>query len=1200
MNHTDEIAKEAVKLATKWQSRANALQTPQEKARHAKLARLFSKPRDRVILTRLIDQSFRSSDFGRVADQIRYTFTRDGIPTFFSPLEKVLILLSMQAGRFLPRLTVPRVIGKMREDSSHLIIPGEPDLLASFLQKRKSQDLRININHIGEEVLGEEEARARLNMYICGLKNPAIEYVSVKISTLFSQLNPLAFEHCVNILTQRLAQLYRTADSHAYERHDGTRVRKFVNLDMEAYRDLEMTAAAFRQTLDQDEFKCTFAGMALQAYLPDSFHILRDLTAWARRRVEAGGSPVKVRIVKGANMEMERIESALFDWPLAPFDTKLETDANWKRMVEFSMQPDNIKAVRLGVASHNLLDLAYAFLVGQANGVTDFYTFEMIEGMANHLRRTLQETGQQLIVYVPVADRNQFLNSIAYLIRRLDENAGSQNFLRHLNQIQIKTRSRSWDLLTRHFLSSIKRKAQPAQNPHRIQNRLTEAFPAQMGTYYENEFKNEPNTDWSLAANRRWAEDIRQRWEKGAEDRPLEIPLVVAGEKIFMRRRKKEILDPSQLNQPVVVATSALANSKDIDRAVATAWEDPDGWRRKTHRQRHRVLAKVAMELRKARGDLIGAAAADTGKIFTEADVEVSEAIDFAEYYPHSAGAFFKMDPVRSRGKGVGVVISPWNFPIAIPCGGMVAALAAGNTVIFKPSSDALLVAWQLCQCFWRAGVSANVLQFVPCSGVGTAQKLTSHPDIGFIILTGGTATGLAILKQRPDVFLAAETGGKNATIVTAMSDRDQAISHVIYSAFGNSGQKCSATSLLILEQEVYRDASFKKQLVDAARSMKTGSTWDFANKMGPLIRPPEADLKKAMTTLEPGESWALQPQNVDKNPRMWTPGIKWDVRPNSTAHLTEFFGPLLGVMLAANLEHAVELVNQTGYGLTSGLESLDPREQQYWKRRVKAGNLYINRGTTGAVTLRQPFGGMGKSAIGMGMKAGSPKYVAQFMAFEEIRPPPVGPLQRTHPLLRLAGQWQRKLDWGGFEGLAADVRKTIQAIKSYLYHEELEFGREIDYFHLRGQDNILRYLPVGTVVVRLHEDDSLYETLARIAAVKIAGCRLRISCPNGLNNPVTKFLHAGEGRRLIGDDPHFNERDGDLIKIIPTVDRIRYAAPGRVPAEVYSAAAETGFYIARAPVMQDGRLELLQYYRQQSICDNYHRYGNLGDRVRE
>jgi len=265
--------------------------------------------------------------------------------------------------------------------------------------------------------------------------------------------------------------------------------------------------------------------------------------------------------------------------------------------------------------------------------------------------------------------------------------------------------------------------ARPAKSPHRTQNRITETFSEKIGTYHSTEFNNEPNTDWSLAANRRWAEDIRRKWEKTPDDSPIEIPLVVAGENIFKSRRKKGVQDPSQFNHPVVVARSALATGKDIDRAVATAKADPDGWRKKTHRQRHLVLSKVAVELRRARGDLIGAAAADTGKMFTEADVD-------------------------------------------------------------------------------------------------------------FIILTGGTHTGLAILDQRPDVFLAAETGGKNATIVTALADRDQAISNIIYSAFGNSGQKCSATSLLILEPEVYRDAGFRKHLVDAACSVGTGSAWDFANKI--------------------------------------------------------------------------------------------------------------------------------------------------------------------------------------------------------------------------------------------------------------------------------------------------------------------------------------------------------------------------------
>jgi len=281
-------------------------------------------------------------------------------------------------------------------------------------------------------------------------------------------------------------------------------------------------------------------------------------------------------------------------------------------------------------------------------------------------------------------------------------------------------------------------------------------------------------------------------------------------------------------------------------------------------------------------------------------------------------------------------------------------------------------------------------------------------------------------------------------------------------------------------------------------------------------------------------------------------------------------------------------------------LESLDHREQDYWKAAVKAGNLYINRGTTGAVVLRQPFGGLGKSALGAGLKVGGPHYVTQFFDAEEVTLPPAGPVMSAHPLLHLAQRWQLMLDWNGLGNAADDVRKTLHAIRSYLYWVEREFSREMDYFHLRGQDNVLRHLPLGTVAVRLHPEDSLFEALARIAAVRATGNRLRVSIPKGLDTPATHFLYGTEGRRLTGKEPVFQETDEDLIAAIPKIDRIRYAAPGRVPQEVFAAAAETGFYIARTPVRTEGRLELLHYYRQQSVCTNYHRYGNLGFRAGE
>ncbi|MFZ3044278.1 MAG: proline dehydrogenase family protein [Desulfatirhabdiaceae bacterium] len=1194
-----ELIQDAIKLAETWQNRANDLLTNEERTIQDTMKRLLTHPMDKVILTRMMDQSFRPHGVRRVANQLDFLLRTYGIPSFFNPMEKFLMHLFQRVGKFLPAISIPRVIEKMRADSRRAIIPGEPEFLYPHLQKRRQEGVRMNLNHLGEAVLGEEESANRLETYIHDLKNPEIEYISVKISTIYSQISSLAFDHTVTVLKERLARLYRTARDNRYIQKDGTQVPKFVNLDMEDYRDLDITRTVFTQTLDEPEFNDHAAGIVLQAYLPDSFAIQQKLTEWAQRRVASGGAPIKIRIVKGANMEMELVESALNNWPLAPYDNKLDVDANYKRMVDYGMVLDRSRAVHLGIASHNLFELAYAYTVAQRHQVLPYFSFEMLEGMADHIRRAIQEVSGEVLLYAPVASQDQFINAIAYLIRRLDENTAAENFLRY--SFNLKTGSNEWSFLKNQFVRSVHHRESAPDMPNRIQNRLTETVSAHMGTFYTRAFVNEPDTDWSLAPNREWAEQIRNKWKKAASDPPMEIPVVIAGQDIWDDRETRDCNDLSQIKphqaKPVTVARYALAQADDIETAVKTARMDPDGWRTKSLEERHEILGRVAMELRQARADLIGAAAANTGKVFSESDPEVSEAIDFAEFYPWSARTFCNRRGVSASGKGVGLVISPWNFPIAIPCGGITASLAAGNTVIFKPASAAVLVAWELCQCFWRAGVSQNTLQFVPCSGSSTGARLVRHSGVDFIILTGGTETGMAMLKDRPDVILAAETGGKNATIVTAMSDRDQAIKNVIHSAFGHCGQKCSATSLLILEKEVYEDELFKKQLADAARSLKTGSAWDFENQLGPMITEPAGDLKNGLTRLEHGESWLLKPQNMDDHPGMWTPGIKWGVQAGSYTHQTEFFGPVLGVMCAKNLSDAIDITNQTGYGLTSGLESLDTREQEIWKNRIRAGNLYMNRGTTGAIVLRQPFGGMGKSALGAGIKAGGPNYVAQFMNFEETAMPETGAVKTDSSLSRLIKRWTIKRLWNGFNGFSSDIEKTIRAIESCLYHLEQEFGIETDYFHLRGQDNVLRYLPAGHVVIRIHPDDSLFETLTRVAAARIVGCQVTLSAEPGLVGPVTSFLSTHEGREFLGKAEITIQTDADLIKSLPKIDRLRYAASDRVPQSVYEAAARIGFYIARTPVLMDGRIELLHYIREQSICNTWHRYGNLGER---
>jgi RHH-type proline utilization regulon transcriptional repressor/proline dehydrogenase/delta 1-pyrroline-5-carboxylate dehydrogenase len=1192
----DYLRTEAVSLAETWQNRANQLLTHEEKIIHEHLKQLLDHPSDRLVMMKMIDQSFRSHNDDRVADQINYIFEQHGVPHFFNTTEKLLMRLFLGIGRYFPHISVPTMVEKMREDSSRSVIPGEKKVLLPYLQKRKAENVRVNINHLGEAVLGEEEAIFRLHSYLEALRDPEIEYISVKISTIYSQILPIAFENTVHILQDRLSSLFQTAKENFFRRKDGVQVPKFVNLDMEEFRDLGLTVEAFQRTLNQEEFKDYSAGLALQAYLPESFAIQQDLTGWAQKRVAAGGKPVKIRLVKGANLEMEQVDAALHNWPLTPYNSKGDVDGNYRRMMEYGFKPEHIRAVHLGIASHNLFELAYAYQLACHYGVTACFSFEMLEGMADHVRRAVQETGQELVLYAPVAAKEQFINAIAYLIRRLDENTSAENFLRYAPRLEVRTGE--WEFLKKQFLASFSFQDRVSSQSHRTQNRMEESFSGKKEPLFRGEFRNEPDTDWSLPVNRKWAKAILQKWKKEKQAPPIEIPLVVGGKEIFQGRTVRECFDPSREHKTVKVAIYAQADESDIEEAVATAKADPDGWREKPFSERWAILSRVARELRLSRGDLIGAAAANTGKIFTESDPEVSEAVDFAEYYPRSIKDLSERSSLRCRGKGVGLVVSPWNFPVAIPCGGITALLSAGNTVIFKPASAAVLVAWVLCQCFWRAGVSKKVLQFLPCSGSTAGSKLAAHPDIDCVIFTGSTATGLSLLKQRPGLQLAAETGGKNATIVTAMSDRDQAIKNVIHSAFSNSGQKCSATSLLILEKEVFEDPRFKSRLIDAARSLAVGSAWEFQNRMGPLIQPPESDLMNALTRLEPGESWALKPENVPGNPYLWTPGIKWGVRPGSYTHMTEFFGPLLGVMAAENLDQAVELVNQTGYGLTSGLESIDPREQDLWKRKVKAGTLYLNRETTGAKVLRQPFGGWGKSSLGSGIKVGGPNYVAQFMEFEETGPPSAGALEKDHLLLRLMLEWEQKLDWGQWPAWEPDLRKTIRAVRSYLFQAENEFFKEKDYFHLRGQDNRLRYVPVGTVLVRIHPRDTLFEVLARIAAARISGCPLILSAPPDQDTPALDFLSGPEGRKFSGTVSIDRHTEDDLILMLHQLARIRYAAPDRVSLEMHRAAAEKGFYIARAKVMTEGRIELLWYFKEQSICDNYHRYGNLGDRA--
>ncbi len=1194
----------AIAVARHLQTRANVLQTPQERRQQAELDRMIQSPKDKITMIQMTDQAFRARTPNRAVDQLVHILDVQGVPRFFTPFDRALLMGFQSFGSYLPGVAVPMVKEKMQQETANVILPAEAELLAEHLQARRDAGIRMNVNFLGEALLGEQDAHARLQKYLQAMQNPNIEVISVKISTIYSQISSLAFEHTLDILCDRLELLYRASAKSTFTRSDGTVVPKFVYLDMEEYRDMRLTSEAFRRTLSRPGLENVHAGIVLQAYIPDSFAMQKTLTKWAQTRVVSGGAPITVRIVKGANMEMERFEAALHNWPAAPYQNKLETDANYRRMVTWGLQPKNISAVRLGIASHNLFEVAYGLVKAAKLNALDKIQFEMLEGMANHQRRALQELVSDLLLYAPACRKEEFIHAIGYLVRRLDENTGPSNFLRHAFRLEVG--SSDWQELESQFCQAFEEMPTLSQSPRRNQDRREEPVsPMDSNTRWQ-EFKNESDTDFSMPENVQWARSILSKWKDRHSDQATDIPLVVAGQLVTEARIQKDSHDPSRPD--VVVARYRQANGEDIHRAVMCAKSDRDGWRSRSVSDRRRVLTKVAQLIRERRGELMGAAVADGGKTLLQSDPEVSEAIDFVEFYAQTAEYFEQLAGITTTGRGVVVVVSPWNFPIAIPCGGIAAALAAGNTVILKPASDTVLVAHELCKCFWDAGVSTQTLQLIPCSGSSEGQQLAAHADVDTVILTGGTETAFSMLGHRVDMRLLAETGGKNATIVTALADRDQAIKNVIHSAFSHSGQKCSATSLLILEGEVYQDAQFKKTLCDAVKSMKVGSAWDLETKIGPLIRPPSGDLESALKELEKGESWAVMPSPDPDNRQLYSPAVKWGVTPNSFTHCTEFFGPVLAVMRADNLRHAIDMVNQSGYGLTSGLESLDEREQEIWKDQIRAGNLYINRGTTGAVVLRQPFGGMGKSAFGPGIKAGGPNYVAQLMQFEDTGSPE-GISEQTVESINdpLLSDLLKRLQHDQTDIFSPDEYQRVElAARSYTWQYAQEFGQQHDHMRLVGQDNFRRYLPVRELRIRIDAVDSTIDILLRVVAARSVGCRVTLSYQRAIDPASAAAMclqWLDEATELWAAAIEFvEESDEDLARAIESgwARRIRYAHVDRVPEIVRKAANLNDSYVADEPVLTEGRVELLWYLEEQSISDNYHRYGNLGDRIDE
>jgi RHH-type transcriptional regulator, proline utilization regulon repressor / proline dehydrogenase / delta 1-pyrroline-5-carboxylate dehydrogenase len=1116
MNATDpELSAEAVDLVRRWLREA---ETYPVSGSAAQLAGVLRDPEGLAFAVGFVDGVVRPEDL-KVSARALSRLSRN-VPSFLPAPLRAAVKAGGALAPTMPGVVVPIARRVLREMVGHLIVDATDARLGKAIATIKGQGVRLNVNLLGEAVLGRGEASHRLTETERLLARPDVDYVSIKVSATVAPHNPWAFDEAVAHIQTELTPLFERA----------ARENKFINLDMEEYKDLDLTIEVFTRLLDRPAFENLEAGIVLQAYLPDALSAMIRLQEWSAARRARGGAGIKVRLVKGANLPMEQVEASLHGWPLATWGSKQESDTNYKRVLDYALHPDRIGNVRLGVAGHNLFDVAYAWLLAGRRGVRDGIEFEMLLGMAQGQAEAVRREVGGLLLYTPVVKPAQFDVAIAYLIRRLEEGASSENFMSAV--FELNSSAQLFDREQKRFEASLAALSDEVPGPHRVADRH-----AVVPTSTTGHFENTPDTDPSVRANRDWM-------------------------RAAVMKAEKSDIGRAAIDGARVDSTSALNDL--LERAGATHWGGVSG------EDRAKVLHRIGERLEAHRADLVEVMAAEAGKTADQADPEVSEAVDFAHYYAELARELDHVDGAVFTPAGITLVTPPWNFPVAIPAGGVLAALAAGSAAVLKPAGPAERCGAVLAGAIWEAlddaGVSRDLVTLVQVDEGALGAELIAHPRIDRTILTGAYETAELFRSFRADLPLLAETSGKNAMIVTPSADLDLAVKDVVHSAFGHAGQKCSAASLVVLVGSVARSKRFRTQLLDAVSSLTVGYPWDPASQVGPVIEPAAGKLLDGLTVLGDGESWLLEPQKLDASGTLWSPGVRDGVRRGSAFHHTEYFGPILGIMTADTLDDAIGIVNEVDYGLTSGIHSLDVAELRTWLNRVQAGNLYVNRGTTGAIVRRQPFGGWKRSSVGPGTKAGGPNYLVGLGSWDSRPSTAVDePSARVRALLQHAR-----------EVLTGDEAAYVE--RAARSDAEAWTGRfaPSDVSALAAERNVLRYLPVP-VDLRLEADGAVAELVRLVAAGTLAGADLTVSSAVPLPSALG-ITHTVE------------PRDAWTSRLGPGRARL---VGGSVSDVVTATAGRPDLAVYGGPVTESGRLELLPFLREQAISLTAHRFGN-------
>lgn len=816
------------------------------------------------------------------------------------------------------------------------------------IKKLKKQKLDYTLDVLGELVLSDKEAETFFAKYLELLNKIPNLALSIKLSSLCPQINPLDFKHKADIIKERLRTIYR----HAIKNNAS------ITVDSEHYFYKSFYFEILQEILLEDEFiNWQGAGIVIQAYLTDSETDLDSWIDWARKRQ----TPISIRLVKGAYWDYETAIAKQKGWIPPVYQEKVLTDMNFEKLTEKLL--DNHKFLKPAIASHNIRSLVHALAYAEKQKIKPkYFELQMLYGMLDHLKTYLANKGYQVRVYLPYGN---LIPGMSYLVRRLLENTANNSFLKQ-------------SLMDNIALEKV------LQEPKIVKPAIVQV---------DQGFMNLAISDFSKSL-------IRKQMKEAINNIATKniIPLLIGKEEIYTENIFHSH-NPASPNS--ILASISAADITHCDRAIELATSKLYGWQHSSIELRARVLELTAKEITKQRYFFAALLCLEAGKPWIDADYEVCEMVDFLNYYAAEARELFRISKLRSltgernynlyQSYGLATIISPWNFPLAIMGGMTAAALVTGNATIIKPSCQTSLIAYEFTKLLQQSihklcPEMQGIVSLLHGDGQNIGNYLVNHYATNLIAFTGSSVVGNLINtsanQSLPRKQVIAEMGGKNAIIIDLSADLDEAIPGVIHAAFGYAGQKCSACSRVIIEQDIYDE--FCARLAQATKELNISNPTQEA-----CFVPPQIDLKAQQKTLEyielgkqegkalvadlslPGEGYFVSPT------------IFTDLPNNSKLLKEEIFGPVLAVIKANNIDHAIALANDSAYGLTGAIYSRSPNNINKAINDFVVGNLYINKPSTGAIVSRQAFGGLKQSSIGF--KAGGPNYLLQFVQEKTI-----------------------------------------------------------------------------------------------------------------------------------------------------------------------------------------------------------------------